>query len=88
MATGVKQANFTLPEDLLKELKSAVPKGEQSRVVGEALRNELKRIKFKRALQTSFGAWKGDRHPDLESGTRRFVRSLRKSTRLKRPARR
>ena len=86
MATGTKQANFTLPEDLLDELKRAVPKGEQSKVVGEALRNELKRIKFKKALQASFGAWKNDKHPDLAKGTRRFVRSLRKSTRLKRLA--
>ena len=85
MAIATKQANFTLPEDLLNELKRAVPKGEQSKVVGEALRNELTRIKFKKALQTSFGAWKDERHPDLAKGTRLFVRSLRKSTRLKRP---
>lgn len=86
MSIATKQANFTLPEDLLKELKQAVPKGEQSKVVGEALRNELKRIKFKKALQTSFGAWKDERHPTLAKGTRLFVRSLRKSTRLKRLA--
>ncbi|TLY22433.1 MAG: hypothetical protein E6K68_02970 [Nitrospirae bacterium] len=86
MAIATRQANFTLPEDLLKELKRAVPKGEQSKVVGEALRNELKRIKFKKALRTSFGAWKDGRHPDLAKGTRLFVRSLRKSTRLKRLA--
>ncbi|MDE3118357.1 MAG: hypothetical protein KGO52_04965 [Nitrospirota bacterium] len=84
MGTVTRQANFTLPEDLLEELKQTVPKGEQSRVVGEALRNELKRIKFKQVLQRSFGAWKGRKHPELESGTRQFVRSLRKSSRLKR----
>ena len=86
MAIATKQANFTLPEDLLNELKRAVPKGEQSKVVGEALRNELSRIKFKKALQTSFGAWKDEKHPDLAKGTHLFVRSLRKSTRLKRLA--
>ena len=86
MAIATKQANFTLPEDLLNELKRAVPKGEQSKVVGEALRNELTRIKFKKALQTSFGAWKNEKHPDLAKGTRLFVRSLRKSARLKRSA--
>jgi Arc/MetJ-type ribon-helix-helix transcriptional regulator len=86
MPIATRQANFTLPEDLLEELKRAVPKGEQSKVVGEALRNELKRIKFKKALQTSFGAWKDERHANLARGTRRFVRSLRKSARLKRLA--
>jgi hypothetical protein len=80
----MKQANFTLPEDLLKELKKTVPRGELSRVVGEALRNELKRIKFRKALSTSFGAWKERSHPELARGVRRFIRSLRESTRPKR----
>jgi Arc/MetJ-type ribon-helix-helix transcriptional regulator len=79
-----KQANFTLPADLLDELKQMVPKGEQSKVVRDALRHELKRIRFKKALQSSFGAWKKGAHPELAGGTRRFVRSLRKSTRLMR----
>ena len=84
MRGGVRQANFTLPEDLLEELKRTVPKGEQSKVVGEALKNELKRIKFRMALQESFGAWKNKKHPELVKGTRPFIRSLRKSTRLTR----
>lgn len=86
MASGTSQANFTLPKDLIEELKRAVPKGEQSKVVGEALRNELKRIRFKKALQTSFGAWTQENHPELAKGARRLVRALRKSARLKRLA--
>jgi len=84
MASATRQANFTLPEDLLDELKRVVPKGEQSKVVGDALRHELKRIKFKKALQASFGAWAKGEHPDLAQGARRFVRTLRKSSRLTR----
>lgn len=86
MTIGTNQANFTLPEDLLVELKRTIPKGEQSKVVSEALRNELKRIKFKKALQTSFGTWKDEKHLELAKGTRPFVRALRKSRRLKRLA--
>ena len=37
MASVVRQANFTLPEDLLDELKRTVPKGEQSKVVGASV---------------------------------------------------
>jgi len=81
VGTPMKQANFTLPEDLLEELKRIVPKGDQSRVVSEALRNELTRIRFRRSLEESFGAWTAERHPELARGARRFVRSLRKSTR-------
>jgi hypothetical protein len=84
MASTTRQANFTLPEDLLDELKRTVPKGDQSKVVGDALRHELKRIRFKKALQSSFGVWKQGAHPELTKGTRRFVRSLRKTSRLTR----
>ncbi len=86
MGTTTRQANFTLPEDLLEELKRTVPRGDQSKVVGEALRNELKRLRFRRAVETSFGAWKTAKHPGLAGGSRRFVRALRKSTRRDRLA--
>lgn len=84
MAHITRQANFTLPEDLLEELRRTIPKGEQSKVVGEALRNELTRIKFRKALQKSVGAWKARAHPELARGTRRYVRALRKSSRPRR----
>jgi len=78
-----RQANFTLPEELLEDLKRTVPRGDQSRVVSAALRNELKRIKFRRALDESFGAWRRPQHPELAQGTRRLVRKLRRSARFK-----
>jgi len=84
MAIITKQANFTLPEDLLEELRQTIPKGEQSKVVSEALRNELKRIKFQKALDLSFGAWKGQRHPELANGSRAYIRKVRKSSRTTR----
>jgi len=77
-----KQANFLLPEDLIDELRKTVSKREMSKVVAEALRKELKRIKLQRVLQTSFGAWKDKDHPELKDGTEAFVRKLRTSTRL------
>lgn len=84
MGTVARQANFTLPEDLLEELRRTVPKGEQSKVVGDALRSELKRIKFRKAIEASFGAWKAGKHPELAKGTRAFIRSLRRSARVTR----
>lgn len=78
MAGSLRQANFLLPEDILDELRRLVPRGEQSRVVGEALRHELKRLQFRRALDTAFGGWTGARHPELGRGARAWVRSLRR----------
>lgn len=70
-----KQANFLISEDVLEDLRRLVPRGEQSVVVTEALRRELKRRKLKTALSKSFGAW-GARK-DLGS-TRQFIRRLRR----------
>ncbi len=81
MGASFKQANFLLPEDLLNELRKSVPKGQQSRVVAESLRMELRRMKLERALQSSFGAWKHEKHPELKKGSRAFIRAIRKSTR-------
>lgn len=79
--TKTKQANFSLPDELLEELRRQVPKGEQSRIVAEALRKELLRLRFGRALDNAFGAWKDEDHPELAEGTERFVRRLRRSSR-------
>ena len=82
MGTAIKkQANFLLPEELLEELKKTVSKRQQSKVVANALRKELKRLKMEKILHTSFGAWKDKDHPELKEGTDAFVRKLRRSTR-------
>lgn len=75
----VKQANFLIPEEVLRDLRRWVPWGEQSQVVTEALRRALKRRKMESALQKSFGAW--GRRPELGS-TRSFVRKLRRERRF------
>ena len=84
MGIPTRQANFLLPEDLIDKLKKAVPKRQQSKVVAEALRKELKRIKLERALERSFGAWKDEDHPELKAGTDAWIKKLRKSSRTSR----
>ena len=82
MAIALKQANFILPEDLLNELKQLVGQRQQSKFVAEALRKELQRERLKNALETSFGAWRDEDHPELRDGVDSYVRSLRKSSRF------
>jgi hypothetical protein len=83
MSTITKQANFLLPEDLLDDLRKTVSARQQSKVVSEALKKELNRIKLERSLQTSFGAWKDKDHPELKKGTDAYLRNIRRSTRMK-----
>lgn len=84
----VRQANFLLPVDIIEELRRSVPKREQSKVVAEALRKELKRLAFRRALGRSFGAWSEQPHPELDQGVDPYIRELRRSSRSKRTAER
>jgi hypothetical protein len=84
MGPATKQANFLLPEELVEELRATVSVRQQSRFVADALRQALKRVRLGKALETSFGAWTDERHPELERGTDARVRNLRRSTRGKR----
>jgi metal-responsive CopG/Arc/MetJ family transcriptional regulator len=86
MATALKQANFQLPEDLIRELRDTVGKRGQSKFVSEALRRELQRHRQLKALDDSFGAWNKMDHPELEKGVDHFIRNTRKSSREKRHA--
>ena len=81
MVKRSRQANFLLPEDLVEELKRSVPVREQSKMVTEALKRELKRLRLQRVLESSFGAWRGEDHPELKKGPDPFVRKLRKTGR-------
>ncbi|HEY3490776.1 MAG TPA: hypothetical protein VGK27_11745 [Candidatus Deferrimicrobiaceae bacterium] len=84
MGSATKQANFLLPEELIEELRATVSVRQQSRFVTDALRQALKRVRLSKALETSFGAWGEENHPELERGTDAHVRNLRRSTRGKR----
>ncbi|MGR3175267.1 MAG: hypothetical protein ACUZ8N_11815 [Candidatus Scalindua sp.] len=81
MKTLTKQANFLLPKEILDDLRKNVPRMQQSKVVAEALKKELKRIKLSKNLQESFGAWKKEDHPELADGTNEYIRQIRKSSR-------
>lgn len=82
--TKSKQANFSLPAELLEELRRQVPRGEQSRIIAGALRKELMKLRFRRAVDNAFGAWKQEEHPELKEGTDLFIRRLRHSSRRER----
>ena len=79
-----RQANFLLPVELLRELRARVPRGEQSRVVAEALRYELQRRRLREAIEQAYGAWANNPHPELAAGTEKYIRRSRSSTRIQR----
>lgn len=72
-----RQANFLITLPTLDLLKEQVPNRKQSEFVEETLLKALKKNAFKKALRTSFGAWKN--HTE---DTEAFIRSSRESNRV------
>ena len=67
------------PQEIDAEIAENIAAHTEGRTMAEAIR-----IKFRRALDESFGAWRRQHHPELAQGARRLVRTLRRSTRFKR----
>ena len=51
MALKARRVNFLIDEKLSKELDSLVPHGQRSKVVNEALRKELLKLKREKATE-------------------------------------
>jgi hypothetical protein len=72
-----RRAHILLPEDLLREIDSLVgPRGRSAFLV-ETARNEVRRHRLLRFLQSKDPAWKDENHPELASGAGNWVRKLR-----------
>lgn len=51
MGDLLKKINFFVDEDIRKELEALVPAGQKSKVINDALRKELLRIKREKATE-------------------------------------
>jgi len=72
-----RRAHIVLPEDLVEEIDSLVgPRGRSAFLV-ETARNELRRHKLLRFLNSKEPVWKDENHPELKQGSGSWVRKLR-----------
>ncbi|MFZ0284786.1 MAG: hypothetical protein WAL32_06105 [Terriglobales bacterium] len=70
------RAHILLPDDLLQEIDALVgPRGRSSFLV-ETARNEVRRRKLLRFLESKEPVWKDDAHPELRDAAS-WVRKLR-----------
>ncbi len=71
--------SITLPRELVEEIKGIGPAGGMSGFLARAAQQYLAHERFMNAIETGYGAWKEQDHPDLltsEDATI-FVRRLR-----------
>jgi len=57
MATTVTRINITLPKNLASELKEVIPARERSKVITEALKERIARMKREESLKKLKGVW-------------------------------
>ena len=82
---NTRRAHIFLPEDLLREIDALVgPRGRSSFLV-ETARNEVRRQKLLRFLESPAG-WNDDEHPELDGGAAAWVRKLRVESDARRSA--
>ncbi len=81
MSSKIQRINVSFPKKLVDELSSLVPPGKRSRLVVEATRKELQRMKRLKTLEKTAGAWNDSSHPDLKTikDVCKWVNRLRQS---------
>lgn len=48
MTTSLKKLNFFIEDDIRKDMETLIPQGQRSKIINEALRKELLRIRRER----------------------------------------
>lgn len=79
MERVVKTIRF--PVDVLQEMRPIMKKEKLNftAFVIEAIKNYIRTAKYEDGINSSFGAWKDDEHPELKNSTDNYIRDLRKS---------
>ena len=74
---GKKRTHVVVPEELVREIDRLSGKRKRSWFITQAVRKELQRLNFLKAVKETAGAWKGEDHPEFKKGVDNWVRSLR-----------
>jgi metal-responsive CopG/Arc/MetJ family transcriptional regulator len=67
MSSKIQRINISFPKQVADELSRLVPSGKRSRLISDATKKELQKMKILKALKKSAGAWTDANHPDLKT---------------------
>jgi hypothetical protein len=81
VSTKIQRINISFPKKLADELSTLVPSGKRSRLVVEATKKELQRVKMLKVLDRTAATWTDRNHPDLKTieDVKAWVQNLRRS---------
>ena len=63
-----ERMNLYITKSIMDDLRHAIPARERTRFVEEILARELRRRKLLEVIESSYGAWKDENHPDMMTG--------------------
>mgnify|MGYP000315345269 FL=1 len=72
-----KRTHVVVPEELMEEIDRLSGKRKRSQFITQAVRKEIQRLNFLKAVKETSGAWKDEDHPEFKKGVNNWVRSLR-----------
>jgi hypothetical protein len=74
---GTQRAHIVIPADLLREIDEIVGPRGRSAFLLETAREEVRRRKLLRFLESDDAGWQDRDHPELYKGSAAWVRKLR-----------
>lgn len=82
MERVVKTIRF--PGDILEQMRPFMKKNRMNftSFVIEAIKNYIRELKYKDGIESSFGAWEKEDHPELAGGVEHYVRNMRRGRSL------
>jgi hypothetical protein len=72
------QVNVAFPEPLYQQFVRLVPAGQRTKFLTELAEAGLQQLKFRKALDATYGAWSHESHPELKRGVERHIRKQRR----------
>jgi hypothetical protein len=76
-----------LPKDVMDDLRQHIPERKRTEFIASVLRRELRKINLQSAIRSSYGAWRMEDHPDLDTpeAIDRWIEENRSSYQWDRP---
>ncbi len=72
-----KRTHVVVPKELMEEIDRLAGKRKRSWFITQAVRKEIQRLNFLKAVKETAGAWKDEDHPEFKMGVNNWIRSLR-----------
>ena len=74
-----KRTHIVVPEELIIEIDRLFGKRKRSQFIERPIKREIQRLNYVMAVRETAGTWENDSHPELNSGSDNWVRTLREN---------